>query len=101
MGNGTFAEVMKTVDLFNQYHVDYNILTVVTDLVSSSIHKIYKFYQKQNFEFLQFIPCIRPLDDVNSPILLSKVAYGSFLCYLFDLWYVDIMNGKIVSIRQF
>jgi uncharacterized protein len=101
LGNDTFTEIMKTVDLFNQYYVDYNILTVVTDKVSSSIQKIYKFYKKKNFQFLQFIPCLRPFDDANSPILLSKEAYKSFLCDLFDLWYEDIMNGKIVSIRQF
>ncbi|MBF4694462.1 anaerobic sulfatase maturase [Fusibacter ferrireducens] len=97
----TFDEVMRTVDSFNQYHVEYNILTVVTDAISSHIHEIYTFYRNRNFQFLQFIPCIQPFAASTDPPLLSSEAYGRFLCALFDLWYADLMVGKIISIRQF
>lgn len=102
-GNGTFLEVMKTVDLFEQYGVEYNILTVVNRRTAASIRKIYQYYGKMNFGYLQFIPC---LDPIGAPAgkeeySLTPEAYGQFLCDLFDLWYDDLLHHKEVYIRQF
>ena len=98
---GTLKEILKTVELFQEYHVDFNILTVVTDDIVTSIQEIYAFYKHNNFEYLQFIPCISPYKTEEKTEYLSPLSYGKFLCDLFDLWFNDILNGRFVSIRQF
>lgn len=102
-GTGTFLDVMKTIDWFNHYGVEYNILTVVNKKTAASIGKIYKYYKKMNFHYLQFIPCLDPLDSPSGAqeYSLTPEAYGWFLCELFDLWYEDLKNGREIYIRHF
>lgn len=102
-GEGTFQRIIKAIHLFDQYHVKYNILTVVTAQVARHIHKIYNFFKNTNFTYLQFIPCLDPLDEGpgGHRFSLTPEKYGYFLKTLFDLWYVDIMNSHVISIRYF
>lgn len=100
---GSFLSIMKTIDTFEQNKVEYNILTVVTNKIAKSIDKVYKYYKKMNFLYLQFIPCLDPLytEPGSLPYSLTPQLYGTFLCRLFDLWYDDFMHGYRISIRQF
>lgn len=102
-GKGTFSEIMNTSAMFNNYKVDYNVLTVVNRRTAISIRNIYRFYKKNNFNYLQFIPCLDPFDETSGveTYSLSPEAYGRFLCELFDLWYEDFINGYMISIRNF
>ena len=101
-GKGTFNKVMHTVSLFDRYGVDYNILSVVTGENARHVRKIYGFYKKQGFHWLQFIPCLEPLgkERGETEYHLSAEAYGSFLINLFDLWMDDLKKGKYISIRH-
>jgi len=100
---GSFLRVMETVNYFNKYNVEYNILFVVTALAARHIDKIYNFYKKNNFKYLQFIPCIDPLNEKpgEHEYSLTPERYSYFLKSLFDLWYNDCVKGDIVSIRFF
>lgn len=102
-GHGSFQSVMRAVRLFQKYQVDFNILCVVTGKNARSVEKIYRFYRKQGFRWLQFIPCLEPLGQMRGaePYHLSPAAYGEFLIRLFDLWYEDLQHGTYVSIRHF
>lgn len=102
-GKDTFLDVMKTVDLFDQYKVEYNILTVVHKKTAAALDKIYRYFGKMGFAYQQYIPCLDPLNRPSgeSEYSLSPRAYGEFLCRLFDLWYEDYKRGRIVHIRQF
>lgn len=102
-GKGSFNRIQKTIIKFNKYNVKYNILCVVSKLVSRHVEKVYNYYSKNNFNYLQFIPC---LDEMNKEPGLNIFSikpkdYGDFLKKLFDLWYKDFMNGKKISIRMF
>lgn len=101
-GKGTFNRVMHAAKLFDRYHVEYNILCVVTGKNARSIGQIYHFYQKQGFRWLQFIPCLEPLDSQRGgeKYHLSSREYGDFLIRLFDLWFADLQKGNYVSIRH-
>ena len=101
-GRGTWSRIMRTVRLFNRYGVAYNILCVVTGRNARSIQKIYSFYRKQGFRWLQFIPCLEPLDQERGEekYHLSKEEYGDFLIRIFDLWFQDLKQGEYVSIRH-
>lgn len=102
-GKETFSEIMKTVELFDRYHVSYNILTVVNRRTVQSVSKIYSFYQKHGWNYLQFIPCLDPLGEAPGlqDYSLTPELYGEFLNRLFDLWYLDLQKGRQPYIRQF
>lgn len=99
---GTFNRVMRAARLFDKFHVEYNILCVVTGKNARSIQSIYRFYRKQGFKWLQFIPCLEPMDQERGAEAyhLSRDAYGEFLIRLFDLWFQDLKRGDYISIRH-
>lgn len=102
-GKGSFHRIFKTIQLFDIYKVEYNILSVVTSFSSEYANKIYSFYKKNNFKYLQFIPCIDPFGTQpgSSEYSLTPIKYAKFLNNLFDRWYDDIQKGNIISIRYF
>lgn len=102
-GKGTWNRVMRTAKLFDQYRVKYNILSVVTGENARHIEQIYRFYRKNNFRWLQFIPCLEPIGEKwgKASYHLSDDSYGRFLIRLFDLWFSDLKKGEYISIRHF
>lgn len=100
---GSFSKVMEAISCFNRHNVQYNILSVVTGLTARKIEKVYNFYKKNGFRYLQFIPCLEPLENErgSSDFFLSADRYAKFLCHLFDLWLADFKMGKYISIRYF
>ncbi len=102
-GEGTFDRVMKAAKIMDQYKVEYNILSTVNIDVAENIDRIYYFFKKQGFNYLQFIPCLDELKKENglNGYSLTPQAYGEFLKQLFKLWYVDINSNKPMSIRYF
>jgi uncharacterized protein len=102
-GKGSFSTVMNTVQLFDKYKVEYNILFVVNAYVARHANKIYNFFKKNNFRYLQFIPCLDPLDEEpgGHGYSLTPERFTIFLKNLFDCWYEDIKKGNMISIRYF
>lgn len=102
-GKGSFTQVMHAIDLFKKHDVEFNILTVVNSQTARHIMKIYNYFKKQGFRYLQFIPCMDPLNEKpgQHEYSLSPKRYTYFLKTLFDLWYADAMKGNFISIRQF
>ena len=101
--DGSFNRVMNTVALFNKYKVEYNILSVVTENMARHASKVYSLFKKKKFRYLQFIPCLDPLNEQRgvNEYSLSPERYASFLKQLFDHWYEDVMKGNMISIRYF
>lgn len=102
-GEGTFYEVIKTIEVFKKYKVQFNVLTVVNQETSENIESIYRFYRKNQLKYLQFIACLDPIGEEQGvkKYSLTPEDYGIFLCKLFDLWYEDLKIGKQPYIRQF
>lgn len=102
-GKGTYQKVIQAIEFLKQYQVDYNILSVITSQVARHAHQIYRFFQKKDFQYIQFIACLDPLGENPGeyPYSITPEKYSRFLKTLFDLWYYDIINHKIVSIRYF
>ena len=102
-GRGTFGAVMAAIGCLERHGVEYNILTVVNKRTAAAVRKLYAFYVKNGFQYLQFIPCLDPLGETpgGHGFSLTPEEYGEFLVQLFDLWYVDLQKGKQPFIRQF
>ena len=101
-GNGTFDRVLEAAKRMERHQVEFNILSTVNRDVAQNIDRIYYFFKKQGFSYLQFIPC---LDELKFPgekeYSLTPSLYGNFLKDLFRLWYVDLNTNHPVSIRYF
>ena len=102
-GQGTFYEVIKTIELFKRQNVQFNVLTVVNSVTSQKAKEIYRFYKRNGLKYLQFIACLDPLGENlgTEEYSLKPKDYGRFLCEIFDLWYMDLLEGKQPYIRQF
>ena len=101
-GKGTFERVLAAARLLEREGVEFNILSTVNLDVAQQPEKIYYFFKKQKFRYLQFIPCLDEFRHAGEkPYSLTAEAYGEFLVRLFDLWYVDLRTGHPVSIRWF
>lgn len=100
---GSFEQVLQGINLLNQYGVDFNILTVVNNLVAEHIEEIYSFYKRERWNYQQYIACLDPLEEPhgNRKYALMPEQYGMFLIRLFSLWYKDWKRGKQPYIRQF
>ena len=102
-GEPSFLRIMQSIALLERYHVDYNILTVVTKLAAKNISDIYAFYKKSGWQFQQYILCLEPFAEgyEKQEYALTPQEYGTFLTTLFELWYADWKEGKQPYIRQF
>lgn len=105
-GQDTFARIMNSVQLLEQYHVDYNVVTVVTNDTAKQASFLYKFWKRNYYPFVQFIPCMDEIKrqdgtQERSIYAVEPEQYGKFLCELFDLWYADFAVGETMDIRMF
>lgn len=102
-GEQTYERILKSIALLNQYHVDYNILTVVNSEVAGHIDEIYHDYARRGFRYQQYIACLDPYGETRGKkdYALLPEQYGRFLIRLFDLWYEDWKKNREPYIRQF
>lgn len=98
---GSFKQVMKGLRLLQQHHVDYNILTVITDETVKHTESVYRYLTSLGTMYLQFIPCIDSFDHRVENYTLHNDKYQEFLIRLFNVWERDFYKGKRISIRYF
>lgn len=102
-GKETWSQVNSSFRLLEKNRVRVNVLCVVTAQCAKHPEKVYKQLKALGARYLQFIPCIDPLESNSKqpPFSLSAEAYGRFLCRVFDLWFEDWVQQKYCSIRLF
>lgn len=100
---GTLRRVECAWKLLQKYGVETNILSVISAATARHASQIYSYLKGLGANYLQFIACLDPLDEVRGGEghSLTPERYGKFLCNLFDCWYTDFQKGQYVSIRQF
>ena len=99
---GTYARIRKNIRLLERNGVDYNILSVITRQMAKHPAAQFKFYERNQFRFLQLIPCLKPLGEEKAgPFDLTPRLYASFLKQFFTLWYESLAKGRYISVRQF
>ena len=102
-GLPTWDRITRNLALLQSRQVDVNLLCVVTRQCARHPEKYYRALKQLGVSFLQFIPCLDPLNlpRGSMPYSLSPQLYGNFLCGLFDEWYRDWQSGHYTSIRLF
>lgn len=83
--------------------MEFNVLMVVNGKTAPKIRRIYENFRKLGFSWQQYIACLDPISERQGQeeYSLSPEMYGRFLIELFELWDLDLRQGKQPYIRQF
>ena len=101
-GKGTFSRTVQAICLFNEYKIDYNILSVITKQFARHPQAVWDYYRRSGIKYVQLIPCLKPLKDGRAdPTDLTPRMYGNFMKQFFRLWYAAFLRGEYLSVRQF
>ncbi|MDA3833548.1 MAG: anaerobic sulfatase maturase [Spirochaetales bacterium] len=98
-GKGSFAGVMKGLDLLRQYNVEYNTLTAVQPDNGAHPEEVYAFLTGTGSRFLQFIPIVETAAGKAGQGSVRPDQWGTFLSGVFDEWLVGDIGT--VFIQQF
>lgn len=102
-GRGTFAKVMKGVELLQKHGVEFNTLSVVNDYSAKYPLQVYNFFKSIGSHYMQFSPIVErwgdradglellpPGDNFENvempPWCVAAEDYGNFYCTIFDEW---------------
>ncbi len=98
---GTFQRVMAVKRRMDRQHVEYNVLMVLTNQMARHPQQIWRFIEEQNLRYVQFTPCMGPLEGEGGQYALTPRRYAGFYQTLFDLWYQRYRQGRYISIKLF
>ena len=99
----TYEKINETIRRLDSFHIDYNILTVITENVAKRGNEVYRSLRDRKFKFLQFIPYVSDFGESvdNMPYALTNKSYAHFLKETFKEFHRDFVSGNYVSVRQF
>lgn len=101
-GEGTYQRVVKTKSLLDEYGVEYNILTVLTNELAEQPEKFWKTIRELGISYVQLIPCLDEFEGKGiHPFVLTPQRFAYFYIKLFELWKRDYNNKEIVSVKLF
>ena len=94
-GRSTWDKAMEASKLMDQHNVACNILCVVHAGNVGLGADLVRWFVREGFYYLQFIPCLEPGSAHN----VTPEAYGDFLCDTFDYWAKEGFGQ--LSVRDF
>ncbi len=99
-GRGSHADVIHGIGCLQQNRVEFNILTLVSNINVGKGRDIYRYLRDKGFLYQQYIPCVE-FDNNGQPLIftISAKQWGDFLCEIFDEWIK--WDTRRVSIRWF
>ena len=98
-GNNTWKLVCDNIEKMKAAGVEMNVLCVVTKAVAQNPEAV--FDALLPYQWLQFIPCLEPIDGEKQDYSLSSEDYASFLCKTFDRYYRAWIEGGTIHVRTF
>ena len=98
-GKGTWARVRENLERLRRAGVACNVLCVVTQAVACRGEEVFDCLSP--FQWLQFIPCLDPMNGKTQDHSLTSDMYASFLCKTFDRYEAAWQRGAPVSVRNF
>jgi uncharacterized protein len=103
----SFARVMQAVELMSSMQVEYNTLSVVSNLSEGRGAEVYRFLKSIGSRFMQLLPALDYAVGVGAgsssreaiaapgaeqshlaPWSVSAKGFGKFMCDIFDEWVV-------------
>lgn len=91
--------VMAAVQRLRKRKVEVNALVLVSQANVHRAREVYRYLREQEFDFLQFIPCVEFMPDGSiTDFAINGREWGDFLCEIFETWYPN--DVRRVSIRH-
>lgn len=102
-GSGSYGAAMDGVAALRAEGVLVNALCVIDAATADNASRVYRHLRSRGFDWIQFIPCLDPLDEKpgGQSWSLSPEAYARFLKETFDLRYAEWRNGSSMNVRWF
>ena len=99
-GGGTFEKVMRAIENFRKYEVEFNTLTLLNNRNIEQPDRVLDFLIDRGVRYMQFIPCVEtdPATGKIADFSITPQQYGVFLCRIFDRW-CDYGPGEL-NIRE-
>lgn len=102
-GRGTFARVMKGIEMLRKHQVDFNTLSVINDYNVRYPLDVYHFFKEIGSQYMQFSPIVErlgsrpdglelltavdhPADTELASWSVGPTAYGDFYIEIFNEW---------------
>jgi len=90
MRGRSFDAAMRAAQLFAQFGVEFNILSVVSQSNAARGAEVYRWLVDHGFHNLQFIPCREVREDGSlTPESVTGAEFGDFLLRVFEEWWKD------------
>jgi uncharacterized protein len=103
-GQSTFEDAMRGWEILRRHGVPADILCVVSSVNVMRPSDVYGFFRDIGATYVTFLPLVIPLPEAPqgvSPDSVSSVAWGDFLCAVFDEWQSrDIGRIKVQIIEE-
>lgn len=100
-GKGTFQRVMRARQELNRARVPHNVLMVLNRQMSRHPNQLWRFIVKNGMDYVQFIPCLAPLEGGDAVHALTPIQYATFYTQLFEQWFASYQSGAYISIKLF
>ncbi len=121
-GRPTFDKVIKAINIMYRHGVEYNTMSTINKASEGRGLEVYQFLKQLGTRFMQFMPVVEhvkfPLSAsgkpnksarphiVNpstegaqiAPWSVSAVAYGRFMCDIFDYWVRNDVGAYFVNL---
>ncbi len=121
-GAPTFDKVIRGINLLYRYGVEYNTMTTVNKASEGRGVEVYRFLKQLGTRFMQFMPVVEhvkyPLNASGkpdkkarpfivdpgtegariSPWSVNAIAFGKFMCDIFDAWVVEDVGQYFVNL---
>ena len=121
-GAPTFEKVMRGVRLLQRAGVEFNTMSTVNKASEGRGKEVYRFLKEIGSHYMQFMPVVEhiryPLDGKGKPMKFARpyivdpaeegaslapwsvgdIAYGKFLCDIFDEWVRHDVGEMFVNV---
>lgn len=113
-GDGTFAQVMRGIELLHRHGVEFNTLSVINDYNSKYPLEVYQFLKQIGSGYMQFSPIVERIDQSQSgglalqlpssecgelaPWSVTPEDFGKFYITIFDTWVRNDVGQQFVQL---
>ncbi|MDR3366079.1 MAG: anaerobic sulfatase-maturation protein [Prevotellaceae bacterium] len=111
----SFDRVMQAVELMSRLRVEYNTLSVVSNLSEGRGVEVYRFLKSIGSRFMQLLPALEHTVSVGeggreaivapgaegshlAPWSVSAKGFGEFMCDIFDEWVLSDVGRYYVQL---
>lgn len=100
-GKYTTERIIHASEILNAHGVPFNILSVATKKTLERLDCVFEYYKKHNFQYLQFIPCLKPFGTKENRYAMNEKEFAAFLIGAWRRYVRAFVAKRPLSIRFF